>query len=430
MNRIDTISKTETMAPSMATVPYEISTTRVAPMTGRAPRRFYAPELDALRFLAFMLVFCRHVITSFGLAQRSQAIARLAPTAVVDTAAGPTLSSGWALVQGIAQSFDFGVCLFFFLSSFLITRLLLVERESTGTVAVRNFYMRRILRIWPLYFGFLALIVLLTPVFPSLAVSPPRVLAAILFVANWAAVWNGWAGMSIQALWSVSMEEQFYIVWPLLARYGRKAVIVLSIAFALLSLGTLFYLGHRSGTVVTQIWPNTLVQSLFFAGGALTAVFSTPETRVLHPALRALSIVTGFLCWTIASVYCHVVRSESPGAALLIAGFLLVLLGTYLIFTGVAGWRKPTIPASMVYLGKISYGLYVFHVACLLITEHWGLAIANSLHLKAPLTITQSTSGLFGLLLTIGCAALSYRFLEMPFLALKHRFTVVQSRPD
>ena len=119
------------------------------------PNRFYRPELDALRFLAFMLVFCRHVISAFGLAKKHQAIPGAPMPGAASVAAKVPLATYhlpavWEVVQGLAQACDFGVCLFFFLSSFLITRLLLIERDSTGRVAIKDFYIRRALRIWPL----------------------------------------------------------------------------------------------------------------------------------------------------------------------------------------------------------------------------------------------------------------------------------------
>jgi peptidoglycan/LPS O-acetylase OafA/YrhL len=410
------------------------------PRAGEAQRRpevrkigrFYAPELDALRFAAFMLVFMRHVSNALGAVRQAPVSLGLQPgaeRAAVNVAAAP-MSPLWGTLQGIAQSFDFGVCLFFFLSSFLITRLLLIERASTGTVSVRDFYIRRCLRIWPLYFSFLALIAVVSGFVPILHVSIARLVAAVFFVSNWAAVLHGWASIPIQPLWSVSIEEQFYLVWPQCARWGKQSIILFSLTLALVSLSTLLYLGHGADTQVTEVWPNTLVQCLFLAGGAITACLSSPETRRLPIHIRLTLIMFGFLSWGLAAVRFHVVRTHSPGSRDLIVGYLIVLLGTFLIFSGVAGWSAGPIPRWLVYLGKISYGLYVFHVACLLVIEHLTLSVLSHLNaLRLSPYAAVCISALLALAATFGCASLSYRYLEMRFLKLKDRFTAVLSRP-
>jgi len=399
-------------------------------LIGKVPRRFYAPEMDALRFLAFMLVFMRHVGSAFGFVTKSKT--DLLPSVNIVAAGTRTTSSLLHRINlpELVQTLDFGVCLFFFLSAFLITRLLLIEREATGEVSVVRFYKRRALRIWPLYFFFIGLILALTPYFPVLRVSPARVLAAIFFIGNWAAVIHGWSGMAIQPLWSVSVEEQFYAVWPIFARRGRQVIIAVSAAMMLLAVATLTYLGHHSSHEVTDTWPNTLVQGLFLGAGALTACVSFPEHRWLSIKTRLGLFTTGLLCWIGASAGCHIVRTHSPGSFSLVAGYGLVLAGTVLIFSAIAGWTACVVPAWLLYLGKISYGLYVFHVACLLLSEQVMRASLFFWHgqsLSPYLVETLST--MLGLLLTITCASLTYRFLERPFLKLKDRFSTVPSRP-
>ena len=429
------------MATSTYVVPETIytapETTYVAPAKprvtlGKTPGRFYAPELDALRFLAFLLVFGRHVASSLGFAKTHFAAQTAAQTATAPlAAAAATHATAHAFQpQEIAQALDFGVCLFFFLSAFLITRLLLIEREATGQVAVARFYLRRCLRIWPLYFFFLALVVALSRFFPGLQVSGSRVLAAAFFVGNWAAVLHGWNSMAIQPLWSVSVEEQFYVIWPAFARRGRQAIVAVSSVLVLLSIGTLIYFGHRPGSLVTSTWPNTFVQGIFLAAGALTACFSFPENRWLPSWKRILMLASGFLCWLIASAGCHIARTESPGTLALLTGYGLVLTGTMLIFNAVAGWNTRPLPKSLLYLGKISYGLYVFHVACLLVMEQVAATLLSHWSTR-PVSpyLSVAFSSLLALLLTIACASLTYRFLERPFLKLKDRFSIVHSRP-
>ena len=126
----------------------------------------------------------------------------------------------------------------------------------------------------------------------------------------------------------------------------------------------------------------------------------------------------------------HVARTESPGSFDLIVGYLLVLAGTYLIFTSVAGWNGRPIPRWLLYLGKISYGLYVFHVACRVLSEQAVTSAFDRFHAGqvSPYMI-EGLSAVLALVLTLICASLSYKYIEKPFLKLKKHFTVVASRP-
>ena len=397
-------------------------------------KRFYQPELDALRFLAFLLVFCRHVFSAYGLVRKHQAVSSAPMPGEISSATTIShvsyhLNPTWEMIQSLAQSCDFGVCLFFFLSSFLITRLLLIEQNSTGTVAIRDFYIRRTLRIWPLYFFFLGLVTLLSVWAPSIRSTEWRVITSLVFVANWTIVLHGFAGTPIEPLWSISVEEQFYLIWPAFAAFGKKMIVAISSLFMIVPICILIYSGHRPHTINSNIWPNSLVQCLFFSGGALTAIFSKPENRCWNVSKRVSILLGGFACWLFASGVCHVVRTESPGVVSLVAGYFFVLLGTFLIFIAFAGAPSSLFPKATLYLGKISYGLYVFHVLCLSLVMKILFALTAHGSLSTHVAIVIGIAALLGLGITILCATASYHFLEKPFIRLKKRFTLVKSRP-
>lgn len=390
-------------------------------------RRFYAPELDLLRLFAFVLVFGRHVVTGFGIALQQRLVGSAPPAAAPDHTAQ---ASHWSLVQDLAQSLDFGVCLFFFLSSFLITTLLLMERKATGTVDVKGFYIRRALRIWPLYFVFLAVMALLSRLQPWLNITSPRFLASLLFVANWPVVLHGWIGSPIEPLWSVSVEEQFYFVWPQFARFGRAGVVGVSLVLAVLPFISIAWMASDPNGMNTSKWANGLVQCLFFAGGALTAAIPGIGQRTRSGGNRLLLFGGGWICWLTAAAACHVVHTNSPSALNLMLGYLLILAGTLLIFLSCLGWRPTNMPKSLLYLGKITFGLYVFHVFCLQEAVRMATGLLHRFgDPSVPLLLFHSVCALFALAATIGCAMLSYTILERPFLDLKKRFTVVPSRP-
>jgi peptidoglycan/LPS O-acetylase OafA/YrhL len=137
------------------------------PQSAYKPRRFYQPELDGLRFYAFLGVFIYHTLPEQPAFYRGLHL---------------PLPSLWSAVVKSGAS---GVDLFFALSAFLITSLLLREGEETGGISLRLFYLRRILRIWPLYLVVMAVAIVLAHTLRSQDLPWFYVIGYLLFVGNW-----------------------------------------------------------------------------------------------------------------------------------------------------------------------------------------------------------------------------------------------------
>ncbi len=363
-------------------------------------KSFYRPELDALRFCCFLLVFVHHVSSR----------------------------EGNPLVVAFADAGAFGVQVFFLLSAFLITELLLRERKRTSTVNIKAFYLRRILRIWPLYFSFFALCWVLGHLhLKAMQPIPGKMtLFYLLLAGNWYLVLYGVPANPMNVLWSISVEEQFYLVWPWLTRSrGAAAINLLGAVLIPTSYLSIALLAHRGLNPDTQLWANTLVQMQFFAIGGLLALWVNAHKPELSRVGRIGGLGLTLAAWWLAAWLCRLKREDNsitPSHACL--GYLLVALGAvslFLVFYGLRIGSGPFARAA-IYLGKISFGLYAFHFLALAIS----LGIVHRLAPNAP---ERPLGVLPALVITIALAAASYRFLEAPALRLKERFTAVESRP-
>jgi peptidoglycan/LPS O-acetylase OafA/YrhL len=387
---------------------------QTAPATPPRAATFYRPELDVLRFIAFLSVFVCHGLP-FKAPQHIQGRTNFL----------------WLSLQGVREAGNFGVCLFFVLSSYLITELLRREYVQTKTVHLKAFYVRRSLRIWPLYFSVLLISVVAGWFIPFFHMEWRQLIAYILFVGNWYILAT--AGASTLAwLWSISVEEQFYIVWPTMAKIGgTRSIAIGSIICFPLSLAAIAIAVKYQQHLEVTVWLNSIVQFQFFALGALLAICLAGGVPRLSTRLRIVSFIAGVVCWVTASGVC-LIKDPRPihGVASMIVGYELVSVGCLCIFLSMLGASVKHTPGFIIYLGKISYGLYVFHGIALagttfmrkLLLEHGGSPYSTS---AISLFLADRAAGLA---ITIALAALSYRYLETPWLRLKRRFTFIESR--
>src|SRR5450432_3563846 len=179
-----------------------VVTPLAAATTAARGERFYRPELDVLRFFAFLGVFIFHA----------------APRTMDFYAAADVPRWLSNLLISTFGAGAYGVDLFFALSAYLITSLLLRERAATGALDLRGFYVRRILRIWPLYLAFVAFAAFAATVIPEQHLPLRYVVGYSLLAGNWTYVFYGLPASFTIPLWTVSIEEQFYLAWPLALR--------------------------------------------------------------------------------------------------------------------------------------------------------------------------------------------------------------------
>jgi peptidoglycan/LPS O-acetylase OafA/YrhL len=351
----------------------------------QAAGRFYRPELDVLRFSAFFCVFLVH---------------------------GPRFSAQHGFFRWwnqIADTGVYGLSLFFFLSSYLITELLLREREKTGDIDRKAFYVRRVLRIWPLYYLGVGLGIVVSWWRPEVRMNHREILYLLTFLGYLDTI--GYHGNPAGVLWSISVEELFYVLWPQVAKRGERALLVLSLLFLPIALGT--------AALVRETWYNPLIQFVFFATGALTALFLHGRAWSIPNLMRMMLAVSGASCWLLLQWL-----PPWPRAVAVPLNYVFAALGCLLLLLSVLGLSRHLIPKTLIYLGKISYGLYVFHLFFYRFAGKMVLRfLGNNPEFMRVLVIYSLTLG--G---TIAAAALSYHLYEKPFLRRKERYALVKSR--
>jgi len=377
--------------------------------------RFYQPELDALRFTAFVAVFICHSV----------------PNTVESEAIRGDVTL--RILADVKAMGNFGVCLFFLLSAFLITELLRREYHKFSFIRIKAFYLRRILRIWPLYFCITVIYAFGGHFFPALHLEPKRIAAYFLLAGNWYIFLHPWIKTPLRALWSISVEEQFYLVWPWAMKFRTdRWLVAICIVFILASICTVYITSVNQQYAYITVWVNSLVQFQFFAWGALLAITARGRVPKIQNWQRAGMAVAGIFFWWVAAAIEQIKHPGPHPPFQYCFGYLWVAIGCILIFLAFWGINSHKIPSCSVYLGKISFGLYVFHETAFLLTDELQKHIENSSvsalwisdHLYPVLLLNKAIA----FTLTVGLAALSYRFWESPFLRFKQKLTLIESR--
>ncbi len=374
----------------------------------RRRERFYRPELDGLRFFAFLAIYLHHTLLFGGGGAHRRMPELLA-----------------RILGGVGAAGAFGVDLFFVLSAYLITELLLRERQAQGTIDWKAFYARRMLRIWPLYFLYLAVARVLAFVVPGEEMTWGHLLGFALFSGNWVYIARPIATIAAP-LWSVSVEEQFYILWPLAVRRGSVRTLKV-IALTLLGIGLCTRLGlSLAGRGGIWISKNSFTRVDGIACGILLALMLKGGTPILSPALRGALLGSSLVCCVLLAMGLHLPEGAEATVVGMTFGWTAVALASTALVVAVLGDRGPGLTVlrsrPVVYLGRISYGLYVFHQLAMLGAEQLFPRHESS-------AVDWAGHFVLGLVFTVALAAASYRWLESPFLRLKQRFTVVASRP-
>ena len=329
-----------------------------------------------------------------------------------------------------------GVILFFVLSGFLITYLLMEEKKTFNTISLKRFYFRRILRIWPIYY--LTLILLLfvfpniiglaynaKPEFSSLFHHYPTLLIFFLMAPNLMCFGIEGIGGGFH-LSSIGTEEQFYIFWPWLIKWFKNLMIPLLFIFFLFALAPNFldyinnnFFEKKSATFhfiqLLRLFTEYFKIDCMALGGIFAYFFFKKKTKILnllfHRNTQIIALIFGFGFW-LFGISIHIFRDE----------FYALFFGITILNTAVNPKKVISFDHKWLnYIGKISYGIYVYHWVIIL------LVLNFTIQFKEHSFVFNSILYICSIGLTILIAHYSFFKFELYFLKFKERFTPVKS---
>jgi peptidoglycan/LPS O-acetylase OafA/YrhL len=378
----------------------------------------YFPGLNALRFIGALTVIIQHI----ELLKR-----KFSYSTIIDHPAATKVG-------------EYGVTLFFVLSGFLITYLLLVEKQNYGTIAIKKFYVRRVLRIWPLYYLLIAIAIFVLPnialfgltekpydgFYQSVSTSAPWY---VFMLANVAFVTGNTIAYTVH-LWSVACEEQFYLVWPYILKNTNRYLVVFFcfIAGSLLTVQIAAYiLYHYEAQLPFFIAVVLVFICKFFyffrissmaVGGLGAYIFYFKKQTLLHVIYSKVAQLGSLASVLFVLLY----KGQIPfvNHAVLSVFFVILIMNI--------ATNKNTLfkleNKVLNYLGKLSYGFYMYHFIAIALAYY---AMIHLFYQPASSPLANCFLYVISIILTIGIAHLSFHFVESPFLNMKKRFVRVKS---
>lgn len=352
-------------------------------------RVLYFKHLDVLRFFAFFLVFWQHGF------------------------ANSFMHLGWdkATYYAFALTGGMGVQIFFVLSGFLITYLLIQEHQSCGEISIGAFYLRRIFRIWPVYYLVMFLGIWVLPNLFSAFEFCGSYWKNLLFLNNFdkGADCNS---PQVKIAWSVAIEEQFYLIWPLIfaALYRTRALLIAAIALLFAGGACFIYLNQN------DYYFHSLGNIHYLMTGCAVA-FLFPQVKTALSQMKLVRMLILFSAVTIVVISrLYFDWWWSVLLPVLYAGVIITLAATPNTVRSIPGLHI---------LGKYTYGMYMYHPAILVFTkmlfDKMGWAYKNSGSVNMVMAI-------LALIATVVISYISYVYFEKYFLRRKAQFSKVKTR--
>lgn len=387
--------------------------------------RLYWPQLDGLRTLAFLMVFCSHLM--------ALPVPHINPV-------NDSLILFWNTVASWGW---IGVELFFVLSAYLITTLLLQERKKHQTISFKHFLIRRMLRIWPLYYFFLLLDFVLLPLFCGGTLTVPfgssdwqtfvqsYLGTSLLFVFNFSLTVSRLPFLFFQHIhWSVAMEEQFYIVWgAVLAKIQKTSTLFWLIPLGLIvTMAVRWFIWSHSSEHYAYYYNTFSHLDSILAGIAVALLLFTGKLK--SQSLEKMGGWLFFLPVTFYLLLCQFIPPLHTNQLVhvVLFPFIAFFCGMFVvaILHGKLGEKLFSNPI-LVHTGRLTYGMYMFHLLGLMISMRVVPLLAGPIHSLAE---SYRAWGLYagtGLILTWLMAFSSWHLIEKRFYNLRYRYSSISS---
>lgn len=362
------------------------------------PSKVHLPALDGVRAIAILMVIVYHALNGL-----------------------PAVTGPQSAFLNVVEQGWVGVDLFFVLSGFLITGILMDVRNPVH--ALRRFYARRVLRIVPVYVAFLLFSMWIAPIVGTMHPAEVAQLQSSqmwywTYSFNLMVALHTWQATSfpLAHLWSLSVEEQFYLLWPLAVLLMspltlRRATVGCIVAAELFRLA--FVLGGAGGQVNFVLLPCRM--DSLAAGAFLACAYRDPAlwSRVLG-ARKWLSVAAVVLVIAIA-LYRQKFSSQAPLEQLF--GFPAIIALASVVVASAVGGSAWLSSAAMRFIAKISYGMYIWHLVVMRLIVHMQrIPDAASPQLWWVFYIVRASGTVCGAILL---ALISWYVIEQPFLRLK-----------
>jgi len=325
------------------------------------------------------------------------------------------------------------VDMFFMLSGFLITTLMFEERAARGAISLRDFYLRRVFRLFPAVYTLLAVFLVFALIFGGVHRQQLVVefLAAALYVYDFLIAWVGVQGQVLIQLWTLSLEEQFYFVWPLLliaamkAGKARRMNALLVGMFAVVVIMPILRM-----TLTPELGGKTFESFLFgfsilrpdsLVLGCLVAIFFRLDPAKNSPALQRFLPIGGNIALVMfAMTLC--LGGFTPFAPFVSLFYNLTVIAMALWILDVVRRPQAKFAALLAHplcrwFGKRSYGIYIWHLLIYFVILKFVEGVFVG-HAKLALLVTFPIA----FAVTIGVSVLSWNYVETPALKYKERF--------
>ena len=317
------------------------------------------------------------------------------------------------------SSLPLAIDVFFILSSFLLTYLALNEYKKRGNFSFKNYFTRRVLRIWPLYYFILALAFIIFPFAANkfhYKITLPAPLYYIFFVANF---YTADHVFFLKLLWTISVEEQFYLLWGICLRFFYKYLKIIIAFLIIISVSFSLYAIIHS----IKFYFNTLTYLFDFGSGAFAAllIFKKGKIVIWLQKLSARATYVFYSYLILHFIIFYFLNKNTSGVtndciALANRYLFIIYISIFIIEQMEHEGRTKNFEKNtfLIFTGKISYGLYCFHGITIL--------LINLLIAYLKINVQNWIIVIIYFIVNYCIASISYYYLESPFLRLKSKW--------